>query len=102
MTEDNLLLLGHPHGLSLVASGLGVLPSGPQAPVMPQTTVSADLLEPLQVLSDLVVQDVSHDLVSLAVLVIPLSVEEPVGNLVLARVLTNKTLSTYSTSLEMF
>merc|ERR1719431_2258559 len=39
-----------------------VFPSCPETPVMPQTTVSPDLLKPLQVLSDLVIQDVRHHL----------------------------------------
>ena len=88
--DDNLLLLGHTNSFSLVASGLGVLSSGSEAPVVTQTTMGADLLETLQVLTKLVVQDVGHHLGGLAVLVITLSVEEPVGNLVLAGVLKRK------------
>jgi hypothetical protein len=73
-----------------VACSLGVLSTGPQAPVVTQTTVGADLLQTLQVLTDLVVQDVGHHLVGLAVLVVPLSVEEPVRDLVLAGVLHDR------------
>jgi len=70
-----------------VAGGLGVLSSGSKTPVMPQTTVSANLLQTLKVLSDLVVQDVGHHLVGLAVLVVSLPIEEPVGDLVLTGIL---------------
>ena len=43
--------------------------------------MSPDLLETLEVLTQLVVEDVGHHLGSLAVLDVPLPVEEPVGNL---------------------
>jgi len=82
-----LLLLGDTNGLSLVSSGLGVLAASPKTPVVTQTTVSTNFLQTLQILTDLVVQDVGHHLVGLAVLVIPLSVEEPIRDLVLAWVL---------------
>ena len=70
-----------------MAGGLGVLTASPEAPVVTQTAMSADLLQTLQVLTDLVVQDVGHHLVSLAILHVPLSVKEPVWNFVLARIL---------------
>ena len=54
---------------------------------MPETTVSPDLLEALQILTELVVQVVGHHLTVLAVLDVHLPVEEPVGDLVLAGVL---------------
>ena len=50
-------------------------------PVVAETPVSPDLLETLEVLTQLVVEDVGHHLGSLAVLDVPLPVEEPVGNL---------------------
>jgi hypothetical protein len=52
-----------------------------------QATVSPDLLEPLQVIAQLHVERVGHHLRKLAVLVVLLPVEHPVGNLELARVL---------------
>merc|ERR1719147_332236 len=82
-----LFLLGHTNSLSLVSGGLGVLTPNPEAPVVPQTSVGTDLLQTLQVLTELVVQQVSHHLVGLAILNVPLPVKEPVGNLILARVL---------------
>ena len=90
IAEDNLFLLGHTNSFSLVASGLGVLSSGAETPVVTQTTVSSDLLQTLQILTKLVVEDVGHDLGGLAVLVISLSVQEPIRDLVLARVLEGK------------
>ena len=73
-----------------MSSGLGVLTSGSKTPVVSQTTVSTNLLKPLQILTDLVVQDVSHHLVGLTILVIPLPIKEPVGYLVLPGVLHKK------------
>ncbi len=57
------------------------------APIMPQAAMGPNLLEALQVLAELVVQQVGHDLARLAVLDVLLPVKEPVGDLVLARVL---------------
>merc|ERR1711879_196409 len=57
-----------------------------QAPVVPEPPVGADLLETLQILTQLVVQLVGQHLAEAAVLDVLLSVEEPVGDLVLARV----------------
>lgn len=54
---------------------------------MTETTVSADLLQALQVITELGVDTVGQDLGVLAVDNIALSVEEPGGDLVLSRVL---------------
>ena len=85
--EDNLFLLGHSDCLALVTGGLGVLAPHTEAPVVTQTTVGADLLQTLEILTKLVVEDVGHHLGSLAVLDVTLPVEEPIGDLVLAGVL---------------
>ena len=85
-----LLLLGHTHGLSLVASGLGVLTSDTETPVVTEPTVGPDLLESLKILTQLVVEDVGHDLGGLAVLHVALPVEEPVRDLVLTGILNWK------------
>merc|ERR1712141_876959 len=66
-----------------------MLTSGTETPVMTKTTVSPDFLQTLQIFTKLVVQEISHYLVSLAVLDVLLSIQEPVGNLVLTRVLHN-------------
>ena len=73
-----------------MASGLGVLTSGTEAPVVTQTTVGPDLLESLKILTELVVKDVGHDLGGLAVLGVALPVEEPVRDLVLTGVLKRR------------
>ena len=54
---------------------------------MTKTTMRADLLQTLQVLTKLVVENVGHHLGSLAVLDISLSVQEPIRDLVLSWVL---------------
>ena len=58
-----------------------------QAPVVPQTTMRTDLLQPLQVLTQLAVHAVGQDLAVLAVHDVALPVEEPDGDFVLSRVL---------------
>merc|ERR1712241_1660516 len=58
-----------------------------QAPVVAQTAVKSDLLHALKIFAEFVVQSVIHDLAVLSVNNIFLSVEEPVGDLVLARIL---------------
>ena len=55
-------------------------------PVVSQTAMSSDFLQSFQVLADLAVEHVGQRLRVLAVLHVLLPVEEPVRNLVLARV----------------
>ena len=62
----NLLLLGDTDGPSPASSGLGVLTADTDTPVVTQTPVGPDLLEALKILTELVVEDVGHDLVGLA------------------------------------
>lgn len=81
------LLLGDTDGPAATTSGLGVLTTDTQAPVVSETTVGADLLQPLQVVTELGVDSVGENLVVLAVDDVALSVEEPGGDLVLGRVL---------------
>ena len=52
--------------------------------------MGSDLLESLKILTHLVVKTVSENLAKLSVLDILLSVEEPVGNLVLTRVVHDR------------
>ena len=73
-----------------MTSGLGVLSSDPEAPVVTEATVGADLLETLEVLTKLVVENVGHHLGGLAVLDVALPDQEPVGDLVLARILHDR------------
>ena len=87
LIEDNLFLLGHSDSFSLVSGGLRVLTSDPEAPVVTEAAMGADLLQTLEVLTKFVVQDVGHHLGRLPVLDVTLSVQEPIGDLVLTRVL---------------
>jgi hypothetical protein len=59
-----------------------VLTTDAEAPVVTETTVSADLLEALEVLAELGVDAVGEDLGVLAVDDVALPVEEPGGDLV--------------------
>jgi hypothetical protein len=83
----SLLLLGDTDDATTTTSGLGVLTTDTDAPVVTETTVSADLLETLQVLTELVVKTVGQELSVLAIDKVLLSVEEPLGDLVLGGVL---------------
>ncbi len=86
-TNRLTLLLADTDGTTSSASGLGMLTTDTQAPVVSQTTMGADLLQALQILTQLALHAVGQDLVVLAVDDVALSVEEPAGDLVLGRVL---------------
>lgn len=64
-----------------------MLTADAETPVVAETTVGADLLEALEIVTELRVDAVGEDLRVLAVDNIALSVEEPRGNLVLGGVL---------------
>ena len=64
-----------------------MLATDAEAPVVTETTVSADLLQALEVLTELGVDTVGEDLAVLAVDNVALPVEEPGGDLVLGGVL---------------
>lgn len=81
------LLLGDTDGPSATASSLGVLATDAKTPVVTKTSVCADLLESLEVLTELGVDTVGQDLEVLAVDNVALPVEEPGGDLVLGGVL---------------
>lgn len=81
------LLLADTDGASAAASSLGVLTTDTETPVVTQTTVGADLLQALKILTELAVQTVGQNLGVLAIDDIALSVEEPGGDLVLGGVL---------------
>lgn len=80
---------GESENLTLSTSCLGMLTSGPVAPIMADTSVDADLLHSLNIGSDSANQHVHHALRGLAVNEISLSVDEPLGDLVLGRVVDN-------------
>lgn len=91
VTAYNLttLLLGDTDSSATATSGLGVLATDTETPVVAKTTVSADLLQALQIITQLGVDTVGQNLRVLAVDNVALSVEEPGGDLVLGRVLDN-------------
>jgi len=81
------LLLRHADGSSATASRLGVLATDTEAPVVTETTVGPDLLQALEIITELRVDTVGKNLRVLAVDNILLSVQEPRRDLVLSRVL---------------
>merc|ERR1712099_64375 len=80
----SLLLLGNTNSASTATSGLGMLTTDTEEPVMTETTVSTDLLETLQILTELGIETVGDRLTKGTVLPVLLSVQEPVGDLVLS------------------
>ena len=68
-------------------SRLGVLAPDAEAPVVTETTVRPDLLQPLKVITELRVNTVGQDLQVLAVDNVPLPVQEPKRDLELGGVL---------------
>lgn len=87
------LLLGHTNGSATATSCLGVLATYAEAPVVSQTTVGSDLLEALQVLTELAVNAVGEDLAVLAVHDVSLPVKEPGGDLVYGVISTEQELN---------
>jgi len=85
--QSLLLLVRDTDSASTTTSSLGVLSADTEAPVVTETTVRANTLEALEVLTELVVKTVGENLGGLAVLGILLSVQEPGGDLVVQRVL---------------
>lgn len=81
------LLLGDTDGTASATGGLGVLTADTETPVVTETTVGADLLQTLKVLTELAVETVGENLAILAIGDVALSVQEPRGDLVLSRVL---------------
>lgn len=73
--------------LTTTRGGLGVLTSHLQAPEVSNTSVGSDLLQSLQVISQLGLHVVGQDVVVLTVNLVLLSVQEPSWDLVLGWVL---------------
>jgi hypothetical protein len=76
------LLLGHTDSSAATTGCLGVLSTNTEAPVVTETTVSADLLQALEIVTELAVDAVGEDLAVLAIDDVALPVEEPAGDLV--------------------
>jgi hypothetical protein len=88
-TKRLTLLLADTNSATSSASGLGMLTSNTQAPVVSQTTMGSDLLQALQILTQLALHAVCQHLSVFAVDNVALSVEEPVGDLVLCGILND-------------
>lgn len=82
-----MLLTSVSHDLTLSSSGLSVLTTDLVTPVVSETSVGSDLLESLNIVSELDIKLVDKELRVLAVSEVSLSVKEPAGDLVLAGVL---------------
>ena len=91
------LLLGRDtHGLAEAASGLGVLSAHLQVPVVAETAIGTrsdaggkqlpHLLQTVEILTEVGLEVVGHNLLELASLHVLLSVQEPLGDVVLQRV----------------
>ena len=81
------LLLADTDGPSSSAGSLGVLSTDTETPVVSETSVGTDLLQSLEIVTELAVDTVGKNLEVLAVDNVALSVEEPGGDLVLGWVL---------------
>lgn len=84
------LLLGDTDSPAATAGSLGVLTTDTETPVVSETAVGADLLEALEILTELGVDTVGQDVRVLAVNNVALSVEEPGRDLVLCGVLDDR------------
>lgn len=91
------LLLADTDSPSSSSGSLGVLSTDTKSPVVAKTTVGTDLLETLEIVTELGWNTVGEDLAVLAVDDIALSVQEPGWNLVLGWVLDDG-----DNSLELF
>uniref|UniRef100_F6RW16 Uncharacterized protein n=1 Tax=Ciona intestinalis TaxID=7719 RepID=F6RW16_CIOIN len=80
----------HTNSSTTPSCGFGVLASNTEAPVVSQTPVSTNLLQTFDVFTKFVVKLVGKNLTKLAITNILLSIQKPVGNLVLARVLHDR------------
>jgi hypothetical protein len=81
------LLLADTNGAASSTGGLGMLTSHTQAPVVTETTMGSDLLETLQIFTQLALHSVGQNLRVLAIDDVSLSVEKPGWDLVLSRIL---------------
>ena len=95
-SRPHLLLGRDTHGLAEAASGLGVLSAHLQVPVVAETAIGTrsdaggkqlpHLLQTVEILTEVGLEVVGHNLLELASLHVLLSVQEPLGDVVLQRV----------------
>ena len=84
------LLLANTNSPASPTCRLRMLTPYSQAPVVPQTPVSSNLLQPLQILTELGIDTVGQHLLVLAINNVALTIEEPRRNLVLRRILNDR------------
>lgn len=82
-TQTRSLLPGNTEGLTGTAGGLGSLTLNLEVPEVTETSVLADLLHALEILSESSINDVGVHLGPGAVFDAPLSVQEPLWNSVI-------------------
>ena len=83
------LLLGHTDSTTSTTGCLRVLSTNTESPVVTKTTMSADLLQAFQIVTELGVNTVGKNLAVFAIDDITLTIEEPGWDLVLSWVLDN-------------
>jgi len=85
-TEDLCsLLVGNTDGVAVATGGLGVLATNANAPIVAETTVAADLLQVLKVITKTNIDLLGVPLLVLAVALVAAAVKEPDGDLELLR-----------------
>ena len=84
------LLLGDTDSPTPTTSGLGVLTTHTETPVVTETTVSTDLLQALEIITKFGVNTVRENLAVLAIDNVLLPVQEPRRDFVLRRVLDDR------------
>merc|ERR1712221_33108 len=82
-----VLLLRHTNSFTFVTGRCSVLSTNSETPIMSKSTMSFDLLQPLQIFTKLVLQTIGQDLRVLSIFDILRSVEIVIWDLVLSRVL---------------
>merc|ERR1719300_1108069 len=82
-----VLLLGHTHSFTFMTGRCGVLSTHSETPIMSKSTMSFDLLQPLQILTKLILQTIGQDLRVLSIFDILWSVEIVIWDLVLSWIL---------------
>ena len=80
------LLLGHTDGSASSTSGLGMLTSDSDSPEVSKTSVKSHLLHSFDIFTNLGVNSVGNKLLEFSFLVVLLSVEHPVRDVVLSGV----------------
>merc|ERR1712035_307092 len=86
-SSPSVLLLGYTDSFPLVTSRCCMLTTYTKSPVMSQTAVCFDLLQPLQILTQFVLQSISEDLRVFSIFDVFRSIQVVVRNLILSWIL---------------